>query len=198
MPGPTTLVDLPTVKDELQIASGTDDALLTRYIARATPIIERLAGPVIQRTVTNEQHIVSSGVRLALYERPVVSVTSITEYLGKVAYPVTVAADPTLTGSYGATLDADKGVLTRWATGSPRDWYRNVWVTYVTGRASVPPNVEAAALLLIEHMWATRRGNEGALPSPDDYGPPVPVAGYLVPNRVVEAIGDDLRVDGFA
>lgn len=199
MPGPTALVDLATLKTHLQIGSTTSyDAELSRFIARATPIIETLAGPVIQRTVTAEQHNNVNGRTLALIERPIVSITTCTEYIGRVTYAVTTAATPDQTGTYGATLDPDRGVLTRWAVGTPRNWAQTVWVTYVAGRSAVPDNVEQATLELIRHMWETQRGDSTGRPVPGFDQGGVVIAGYAVPNRVVEMLGEQERIDGFA
>jgi len=197
MPGPTALVDLTTVKTHLNITTTTNDTELTSMIDRATPIIEKIVGPVIQRIITDEQHE-PTGATLALIERPVVSITTCTEFVGKVAYTITIITDPTTSGTYTATLDSDKGVLTRWATSSPREWAGFVWVTYVAGRDSVPSNVEYATLELIRHMWDTQRGGVSQRPGFDAEGDVTPILGYLVPNRVIEGLLPDTRIDGFA
>lgn len=192
------LVGLDVVKKHLTITTTTNDDELTAFIARATPIIEALTGPVVRRTVTAEQHNNVRGNCVALLERPVLSATMITEYVGKATYPVTVAATPDATGTYGATLDGEKGVLTRWASGTPQNWGQTVWVTYIAGRSAVPANIEQATLELIRHMWETQRGAAaGGLPLDPETGGTV-VPGYTVPYRVIETLGEEARIDGFA
>jgi hypothetical protein len=199
MPAPTAIIGLADAKAELDITVTDYDVELQTVIDAAQVVIEDIVGPVVQQTVTGEQHRVLTGPRLPLLVRPVVSVTSCTMYVSKVAYTITIAADPTLTGVYGATLDAEKGVLTRWTNGVEVDWWGSVYVTYVAGRDTVPANIAYGTKQLVRHMWETQRGQDAGLVGPASYDEPVLTpSGFLVPNRVMEAVRGAERLDGFA
>lgn len=163
------------------------DSELSDYIDSMTAPIEDMAGACTQRTVTNEQHDGGS-VYIHLRVPPAQSVTSVTEYWGSYAWSLTIVANPSSAGQYSCTFDAGtstlvrrtpSGAATTFATG-----VSNVWVTYVTGPASMPANVVLGAKELLRHLWQmSQNGGRPSYNAPDmTYTP----SGYLVPRHVAE------------
>lgn len=206
----TDLVTLSDVKLELGIpdASTSQDALLTIDIAAATEVIERIKGPILPRTLTAEQHD-GRGFYVSLDYRPVISVTSVTEYVGTTAFPLTVVSNPAGAGAFSCQLDTEAGTLTRLTTGGAQIGFANgegnIQVTYVAGRASVPPSVRLAAMRLIQ--WWHQSAKQGARPQfqggqagapPAKHGATMP--SYAVPNFVYHLLeaGDGVRIPGMA
>ncbi|WP_404974889.1 hypothetical protein [[Kitasatospora] papulosa] len=172
------LVTLEQVRDQLDDQS-TDNAVeLGIYIDAATELIEKLIGPVVTREFTEKVN--ARGTRLALTKMPVVQVTSFAP----------IQAGGTAVEVDEIDLDGEAGVVTRLDGGA---FYGGPWrITYTAGRgATVPPSIQLAALLLIQHLWRTKFGAARGQGSADDYSvnEPVPGFGYAVPNRVLELLG---------
>ncbi|WP_329114446.1 hypothetical protein [Streptomyces sp. NBC_01353] len=172
------LLTLAEAKTQLQLTdTAAYDAELETYIDALTPVIERHTGPVESRTVT--ETVNAYGPLLALTQVPTVSLTSLTPvHSGGRA----IAADE-------VALDGDAGVLRRLDgarfAGGP-------WVAvYVAGRDDIPPTINLAARLLLQHLWRTRygaaRGNPGG-GEDFDVNEPIPGFGYAVPNRVLQLL----------
>lgn len=172
------LVTLEQVRDQLDDQS-TDNAVeIGLYIDAATDTIERLIGPVVNREVTEKVN--ARGTRLALTKMPVVELTSITPVLTNGSAVEVDELD----------VDGEAGVVTRLDGGA---FYGGPWrVTYTAGRgATVPPTIQLAALLLIQHLWRTKFGAARGQSSADDFAvtEPIPGLGYAVPNRVLQLLG---------
>lgn len=186
------LVTLDDVKDYLNETNSDDDAELTDVILRASTILlnhplYRLAAAVTSYT----QDWTAGGEVILLDHLPVVAITSVTEYSGGVG--TVLAAEPISTASftdYGYRLDQNAGILTRLSGGYPTCWYGNVRVVYTAGYATVPDDVRQAALDLVAHLWETQRGTAA---SAFDETVPLGVSGYLLPNRVGEALANYRR-----
>ncbi|MFF1348507.1 hypothetical protein ACFVZJ_21430 [Streptomyces sp. NPDC058322] len=170
------LLTLAEAKAQLDIETAADDQELEAYIDSLTAVIERHTGPVENRPVTEQ--VDSRGSRLALSQVPAVSLTSIT---------------PVITGGLAIdvsdlVLDGDAGVLWR------RDgqfFYGGPWsVTYVAGRGAIPPTINLAARMLLQHLWRTQYGAARGGGGADDYAvtEPIPGFGYAIPNRVLELL----------
>jgi len=144
---------------------------LEGFIAAATEVIEREAGPVEARAGV---WVADGGERVTLPHR----VSSVDA--------VTVDGEPFT--DYTADLNA--GVL----HGPFTVGTQNVVVEYTTGFDEVPATVKFAATSLVVHMWnvASQRGSG----LPEDYSA-APV-GFLVPNVVKEALAPYSRMPGFA
>ncbi|MEV0779178.1 head-tail connector protein [Streptomyces sp. NPDC050428] len=170
------LLTLDEAKAQLDIDGTAEDVELQAYIDALTAPIERHVGPIENRPVTEQ--IDSRGSRLALSQVPAVSLTSITPVLnGGLAIDVT-----------GLALDGDTGVLWR------RDgqcFYGGPWtVVYTAGRGAVPPTINLAARILLQHLWRTQYGAARGGGGADDYAvtEPIPGFGYAIPNRVLELL----------
>ncbi|MEU8316700.1 MULTISPECIES: head-tail connector protein [Actinomycetes] len=169
------LLTLAEAKAQLDIVTTTDDAELQAYIDALDSVIERYTGPVLTRTTTDR--IEGSGRMLCLRSTPVVALTSVTRL---------VPSGPALdVGSL--LLDPSTGLVRR-RSGS----WSGLWeVVYTAGRgATVPPTINLAARILLQHLWRTQRGAARGGGGSDDYAVTEPIMGlgYAVPNRVLELL----------
>lgn len=176
------LVTLNETKLHLNIPESETqyDTELATFIAAATPIIEHLVGPVDIRTVTDENYDVRGKKAIILRTTPVVTITTVTEYIGTQAYVLTAqppgTASPTL---YGYQLrNAQSGLLARRGNAFNMPFLgAEVVVTYTAGRASVPADVKLAALDDIRALWSQTQvasrpqfGGGGVVMGPDRWG----------------------------
>jgi hypothetical protein len=70
----------------------------------------------------------------------------------------------------------------RWICG-PLRW------TYLAGRSDVPANVDLAARLILQHMWETQRGRQGAERRGGSDEVFDPRFGFSIPRRAQELLG---------
>lgn len=142
------VLSLADAKQHLNIpaASSIDDEELRFFLAATTRVVERLAGVVVPRTVTEVVRQRGTAYSVVFQKTPVLSVTSLTPVDGSAAYDVTALyVDNPLAGIVRRT---DGGVI----SGGP-------WTgIYRAGRAEVPANVGLAARMLVQHLWETQRG----------------------------------------
>lgn len=196
--GSAMIFGLADAKDSLRAVTGdtSNDNKLRDYIGAVTAVIESLYGVVVQRTITEQRRGGTDTISLSY--RPVVSITTATEYIAGVSYPLTQAASPVLSGTYGFTFDPQKGSITRRNSAGLRLVFMDeVWITYVAGLTIIPENVLMAARELLRFWWQV--GQEGrstarAQTSEDT----IMVVGYAVPRRIVEMLGQSLLAPGFA
>lgn len=189
-------VDLDDVKAKLNEdpADTTNDAELQRVIDFATAILEnhpayRIADVVAVTTHTED---FSGGDSYVLKHYPVTAITSVTEYNGGESQ--VIAAEPITTTAftaYGYRL-TDSGILKRTANGYSTNWLGDVQVVYTTGSTSVPADIYGAALEFVEHLWRDQHGESALRPmagvDTDFDREVIGRAGYLLPNRVAEAL----------
>lgn len=173
------LLTLADAKAQLNITGTADDDELQVYVDSVTPVIENYVGPVEPREVV-ETH--DGGVRLVLVLRqtPVLSLTAVSSVLSGGMVPSVedlVLVDP----GTGEVRRRDGGYLRGL-----------LQVTYQAGRPSVPPTINLAARILVQHLWRTQRPTRGGglAGGGDDYSvnEPIPGFGYAVPNRVLELL----------
>ena len=159
-----------------------NDTDLERYIEAATPVIENITGPLVQRT---EVFYLDGGREAIVLPTRFTSVTSITQ--NGVAYTSYVA-------------DPDSGVITAGTSTAPdifEPGIRNIVVTVVTGAATYPANVKLATRELVRFWWQQgRQANIPAFGEAPESGM-VPM-GFAVPKRVYELLEPNKRVAGFA
>jgi hypothetical protein len=178
------LVTLADVRKSLGLASTdtTNDTDIERYIEAATPTIENIVGPLIQRsrvfTFDGGSSTVVVPVRFA-------SVTSVVESGATITDFVT---------------DLQAATITAGATDGVRDFaygYQNIVVTVVVGAATVPANVQLAARELVRFWW--QQGRQANIPAfgeaPESMSTPM---GFAVPKRVLELLEPNKRIAGFA
>lgn len=169
------LLTLAEAKQQLDIESSAGDDELQAYIDALTPVIERYVGPVENRPVT--EVVDGHGLRLSLTQAPAVSLTSVTGLRsGSQVSPDALV------------LDSTAGVIWRRDGAS---WSGGPWtVAYVAGRGEVPPTINLAARILLQHLWRTQYGAARGGGGADDFSVTEPVAGwgYAVPNRVLQLL----------
>jgi hypothetical protein len=201
------LVSLSDVKLQLRLPAGAspEDVLLQINIDAATDVIERIKGPCVPRLFTAEQHD-GGGPYVSLDRRPVISVSSVTEYVGNVAYPLAIVTTPSAATEFSVQLDPESGVLTRLTSSGERFGFPDgpgaVQVTYTAGRAVIPPSVRKAAMHLCEWWWqSTQQGGRPAFNGGAAGGNGrSPMPSYAVPNFVYHLLeaGDGVRIPGIA
>ena len=200
MTAPTFLVTLEEVKKHLNKADFLDDEELQGFIDAATPMVENIYGPVINRTITEYQ---SGGTStLVLNYLPILSITSIIETYGQTNYTLTRVNLGDINNGFAYTCDLPQGRIVRRAYNAEANFPTgrdNVQIIYVVGCASIPSNVRLGTLMLIAHLWTTsqlnRNGNRPSLGGDDSFTPGM---GFAVPNRVKEILQASPRVPGVA
>lgn len=200
------VIGLTDAKRAISMSTINDDhdGTLERHITTVSRILDDTVGPVVQRTITNEQHAGGRAtVRLRHY--PVATVTTVEEARGGAASAVTaVAFGATGNGYVAPTWTKDpsllSGVLHR--SGQPC-WYpgvRAVQVTYTAGRYADTDSVDArfvdCAAAILRRLWKRESGtwsqSSDFFESLGDSGAALPGSGFY---RVARPIIDDLLWD---
>ncbi|MEU1008198.1 hypothetical protein [Streptomyces sp. NPDC005890] len=172
------LVTLAEAKRQLDIDSTSHDVELQLYVDSLDSVIEGYVGVVEQREITDT--ITGGGHALSVLHPPLVSVTALSGPVGSgaISYP---ADTLTLNGTAGTIGRLDGSCF-------PAGAYT---VTYTAGRATVPPTIKLAALILLQHLWRTQYGaTRVPVGGADDWSvtDPIPGFGYAVPNRVLQLL----------
>jgi hypothetical protein len=200
------LVDLASVKKHLNIPA-TDtrqDDELQVFMAAVEDQARDVCGPISAEMHT-EYHDGGRAV-ISLDWQPVLSVTSVTEYIAASTWNLTEQA----LGSggmdaYGYTVDLPLGTVTRRSVGSAVPFPRgreNVRIVYTSGLATAPATVFLGALEFIRHMWSmTQQAGRPAYGQAgmglDTDGAAVPT-GFALPARVLELWKPAKRPPGIA
>jgi hypothetical protein len=157
-------------------ASTTDDTEFEAYISAATPVIERMTGPMVAESRTlnfdGGRHTIVLPFRYN-------TVTSIT--VDGVAWP-----------SY--TMDNSAGLIHGGTSLSPQDFYggtQNVVVVVTVGSATIPPNVVLATREMCRLWW--QNGRQADSNAPDEANLTPGIMG-----RVRALLGASPDVGGFA
>ncbi len=142
----TTLAD---TKLWLGVTSSTDDTLLTNLIVAASAFIETWVSRTLgQATYTAETYDGPGGVRLALRNYPVLSISALS--IDGISIP-----QSTSPAANGWVLSSSKaGVVLRGYTFS--EGVENVLVTYSAGYATTPPDVAQACKELVGLRYKER------------------------------------------
>lgn len=170
------LVDLDDVKDHLNIDSTdtSQDVELQGFIDAATVYIQNLVGPIMPVTFT-ETHS-GGGSTICLFNPPVLSVTSVVEYVGVTGYTLTQVSLGGDIGAYSFSLDdPSSGILRRRYSGGLVGNFvggdHNVVVTYDAGAAAIPADIRMAVLQDIAGLFEpSQRGTNPFLPGGDAAG----------------------------
>jgi hypothetical protein len=173
------VISLADAKRHLKIpaAKTADDGEIQNYLRAITRICERYVGAIARTAYT--QTFDGGQPRIMVDHRPVLSVTSLTEF-GTVLAP----------GDY--RLIADSGVIVRmagefempflWGSGS-------IVVSYAAGVSATPPNVIQAAKIILAHMWETQRSAATGRPPLGEEPMATTGTSYTVPYRAQELLG---------
>jgi hypothetical protein len=180
-----TVPTLDDVKAHLNITSAIGDAELQGVLDAAVNVVEGMVGAIapVQYTETYAGGTMSFFVS----HPPLLSVQSMTEYFGNGSTPLTLEPLGTTGDAYGYVVeDAEWGEISRRATawfpnqsGSYQMWSRfgsTVVIAYTAGRATVPPAIRLAILVVAAELWQTQRGT-AALPAPGAVFPAQPGGG---------------------
>ena len=179
-----------------------DDEDLRLVIAAATGPMEDICGPIIARNC-DEWHD-GGGTMIRLLQAPAISITTVTESYGA-GYFRTLTQQDLDAGSFdafGYTVDLADAILTRRISGAAgrfADGRRNVHVTYVAGRATIPPNIIRATRRLVRWLWQTEmqgisRPTSGQAVEATSTTP----SGYRVPPSVIELCAAEAKIPGIA
>ena len=178
---PLTVAILPLqdAKDMLNIpqTNTTYDTEIQAWIDTILASLEKLTGgPLVNRSITEFVKVGHAYRSFSVRQRPLVSVTSITDNATGTALPTT-----------DLDIDPNSGIVRRelqlpfWARGP---FYT---VVYTAGwGVPTPPAFNGAARIILDHLWATQHGPSvrPTLAGDDlaqDFG-----LGFAVPNRAVE------------
>lgn len=192
--------DVLTLADAEAEIGGQDDALLAGYITSVSRLLDAACGPIVEREVTDQ--LDGGGETVALTQWPVVAVTSVVEYQGTSAVPLT--EETAATGpSAGFVVDAATGLLRRRIGKSDGRFFagrRNVVVDYRAGRYATTYEVDErfrrAAIITLRHLWTAEQGMGTVTFGPD--GRPLVGATFALPNAAAAFVRDDLRISGLA
>lgn len=167
MTAPAQLVVLADVKKHLNIAATdtSQDAELNGFIDAATAYILNMTGP-INATSFTEVHS-GNGATIVLRNVPVISVQSLTEYVGPTGYVLTQSELGGASTAYGFSIDNPRdGVITRRYSGGIVGPFaggvNNIVITYTAGRGYVPGDVRMAVLQDIAGLF--QPSQEGSNP----------------------------------
>lgn len=148
--------DVITLQQALDAISMTGSGaqhgeMVQTFLSGVSEVMDNVAGPIRWRTVTDELHDPDGSV-IELDFTPVVSVTTVTEYVSGAATVLTAEA-LTTAGDYLLR----ENLLGRRSGFSPYRWQGRVKVTYVAGRyenlTDVPARYQLACMQIIARMW---------------------------------------------
>jgi hypothetical protein len=168
------LLSLEDARAQLNMTSTANDAELRDMVAATAACVDFFCGPVAPRTLTEVHGRRYLGSwEIVVDQPPLISVTSIVSQ---------VSGGPSyLPGDL--LLIPDSGII---QLGSGGYFYGRLAVTYVAGRAIIPPSLNLAARLILQHMWKTQRGPAGRPNLGGDDSSAVAGLGYSIPNRAIE------------
>lgn len=207
--GGAQLVGLPDVKDYLGIPANDriHDARLIRFIHAVRPLIENITGPIIPASFTEwhdgGQYFIQVRRRpsTAPGTSPVLTLESISEFIGPTEYVLAIVTDPSQGSTYSAMLDPTGRIVRRTAGGGVTGFSPSadtVRVTYTAGQATTPHNVYEAALEAIRVNYQTTQQvgrARRAEADENDTGPPL---GFFLPRRCLELLSPNRRAPSVA
>lgn len=170
-----SVLALSDAKAHLNISVNTHDAELQATIDAAEAVIAERCGPLQSTTVTTT--VYGNSATLLLPVTPVVSVTSVTPYLG------TALTAGDLYTNLGA------GIVSYYSGGAFSATQHTV--VYQAGRAECPADLLMAVRELVRHLWTSQRGSARPGPGAPE---PTPGAAYLLPHRVSELIAPHVQM----
>ncbi len=184
-----SILTLADAKDHLNIPAAltTHDTMIQVWLDTIDENVEQaIGGPVVTRAVTERDEATDGGRALMLRKRPAVAVTSITSVATSTALAVAdVEVDPNANVArrrsglpFDATVAAGPPVFT---------------VVYTAGLGlAVPAQVSAAARIILDHLWETRRGPSARPSVGGDETVQAFGMAFAIPNRALELLGANL------
>ncbi len=154
-------------KVQTNTTTTVNDNEIRVYLAAVTDTVERMiGGPVSPQTFT-ETHCTDGDV-IVPRKQPLISVTSITPYLGSV-----LASD-------AYRVDTDLGAIYL------RYGYSYEYtVVYRAGQSPLPESYKLGGMIIAQHNWRLQYGSGRQTPGAD---PLAPGAGFAIPNRAAELL----------
>lgn len=199
-----SLISLADAKAHLGKTSTTNDEELRLYLSAVTSIIQNLVGVVTRNSYTE---IVDAKDTIVLARAPVISVDTVTIFAPVYA---PVLPPPVY------LLDSAAGVLRRqpnylwdydpdyygWGYGQPHGnsygYGMRLSVTYTAGRSVIPAGIQLAARMILDDLWAEKRGGMPLPARGGDTEDVIPGADYTMTNRVLELLAPFTRTSGIA
>ena len=204
--GTQQLISVTYAKDVLnmQDVNRAHDEKILRWVNACRPVIEGIAGPIIQQTFEewhdggHHQIVLRRRPSNTYGTTPILILNAVSEYNGPIEWPLQIVSTPDEGVLYSCLLDGLSGIVERRTSGGGVQAFPNmpqsVHVWYTAGQSSVPDNVaEATAELLRQNYQATaqalratgqRRGSEEIAQPP---------MGFFVPGRVRELLAINRR-----
>jgi hypothetical protein len=175
---PDGIVSLARTKRHLGIdADDTDqDEDLRAWIASATDAIEKHLGKAVTRRTVTERCRTDRYGQLLLSQLPVLSLVTVTTPDGSQTWDTD-------------NLDADDTGTVTVIAGPALS--RTVDVTYQVGLAVISDGEQQAGLIIVQHLWETKRGAMGVqLGGEGETWNPG--RGYAIPRRAIELLDSNL------
>jgi hypothetical protein len=180
------LVSLDEAKTQLRVKTTNDDQEILSWIAALTPAIEEKISKVVEPRTITERHRLTGRNTFRLWRTPVLTLTSITAVSRFV---------PTWDVS-NLTVDPTTGIVDVLAGPCP---YGIVDVTYTAGYDPIPDNFLKGALIVLQHVWESRRG-VGSNVRPGVVGPEERYdhqqGNYTIPRKAMELFPDPIPAVG--
>lgn len=172
------IVSLADAKQQLNmdLADTSDDDELRQYVAGVTGAVEQyLHETIVRQTVTDEIEL-RGQPRFRLWSAPVISLTSMTSWDGTQTWDV-------------SQMRVSRSGMVRVLAG-PRIWGL-VDIAYLAGYQVIPVNYRQGALVILQHVWETQRGQgtimTGVIGVEEHYRQPGEF--FTVPNKAKEWFG---------
>ena len=178
------IVSLADARAQLNMepADHSADDLLRDYVAGITGAIEQyLHEKIARQSVTDEIGIecgawVHRGRQFRLWSAPVISLVSVVSWDGSVTWDV-------------SGMRVTRSGVVRVLSGPPVTGLADV--TYLAGYQVIPPNYRRGALVMLQHVWETQRGQgtvmSGVIGPEEHYRQPG--EWFTVPNKAKEWLG---------
>ncbi|MGQ4513692.1 hypothetical protein [Streptomyces sp. DW26H14] len=163
-------------KTQLGIALDNDayDAELQTYLGAASIAVEKACGEAVDPHTVVDTLVLPGGSRsFLLTTTPVIAVTALSAVDGGKSWSVD-----------DLSIDGPSGLVTVVSGPAVSGTVR---AAYTAGMDPIPDNYTLATLIILQHLWETRRGSMGVqMGGTDDY---MPGPGWAIPRRALELLG---------
>jgi hypothetical protein len=148
-PFEASVITLADAKQALNITNTVDDAEIQGMLGGVQAIIEAaIGGPVVNRSISERCEATARYSAIAVRQRPLVSVQSITDNTNGTSVPVT-----------DVEIDTVAGIIRRQRRLPFLSYGPYYTVVYTAGLGtSVPPAIASAARIIIQNLWESQRG----------------------------------------